>query len=66
MTEAFHIGDIVQVIYSPGLLDPEAGFMQYIGKAGIIVGEGINPDCWIIQFDDFSETEIPISCLAKE
>lgn len=66
MAEVFNLGDIVQVIYSPGLLDREAGFMKYLGMAGIIVASGINPDCWIVQFEEFTEVEIPAACLAKE
>jgi len=66
MADIFNLGDIVQVIYSPGLLDREAGFMQYLGMAGVIVAGGITPDCWIIQLEDFTEVEIPAACLAKE
>jgi hypothetical protein len=66
MTDIIYIGDLVQVTDSVGLLDREADFMQYLGMVGIIVGDGINPDCWIIQFDDLSEVEIPSACLTKE
>jgi hypothetical protein len=64
--ELLNIGDLVQVTYSVGLLDREAELMNYLGMVGIIVDNGINPDCWIIQFDDFSEVEIPSACLVKE
>lgn len=64
--ELLNIGDLVQVIDSPGLLNREAGFMQYLGMVGVIVDSGINDDCWIIQFDDDSEVEIPAACLLKE
>jgi hypothetical protein len=63
--ESLNIGDLVQVIYSPGLLDREAGIMRYIGMVGIIVGSGSEADCWVIQFDDDSEVEIPVACLEK-
>lgn len=64
--ELLNIGDLVQVIYSPGLLDREAGIMQYVGMAGIIVDSGSKSGCWIVQFDNDNEVEIPITCLAKE
>ena len=64
--ELLNIGDLVQVIYSPGLLDRKAGIMQYLGLVGIIVNSGNEADCWIIQFDDDSEVEIPAACLLKE
>lgn len=64
--ELLNIGDLVQVIYSPGLLDREASIMQYLGMVGIIVDSGTEVDCWIIQFDDDSEVEIPTACLLKE
>jgi len=64
--DTLNIGDIVRVTDSPGLLDREASFMQYLGIVGIIVDVGINADCWIIQFDNESEVEIPAACLSKE
>ena len=64
--DTLNIGDIVRVMDSPCLLDREASFMQYLGIVGIIVDMGINADCWIIQFDDESEVEIPAACLSKE
>lgn len=64
--ELLNIGDLVQVIYSPGLLDHEAGIMQYLGMAGIIVDSGTETDCWVVQFDDYSEAEVPAACLSKE
>ena len=64
--DTLNIGDLVRVTDSPGLLDREASFMQYLGIVGIIVDVGINADCWIIQFDNESEVEIPAACLSKE
>lgn len=64
--EALNVGELVQVIYSPGLLDREAGIMRYLGMVGVIVDIGTEVDCWIVQFDDGSEVEIPAACLSKE
>ena len=64
--ETLNTGDLVQVTDSPGLLDRESGFLQYLGMVGIIVDIGINIDCWIVQFDDDSEVEIPAAFLLKE
>jgi hypothetical protein len=64
--EVLNIGDLVQITDSPGLLDRESGFMQYLGMVGVIVDSGVNADCWIIQLDDNSEVEIPAACLLKE
>ena len=64
--DTLNIGDLVRVTDSPGLLDRKATFMQYLGTIGIIVDAGVNADCWIIQFDDESEVEIPTACLCKE
>ena len=59
-------GDLVQVTDSPGLLDRESGFLCYLGMVGIIVDSGVNTDCWIVQFDDDIEVEVPAACLLKE
>lgn len=64
--EMLNIGDLVQVTDSPGLLDRESGFVQYLGMVGVIVDSGINPDCWIIQLDDDTEVEVPAACLLNE
>jgi hypothetical protein len=64
--EALNVGELVQVIYSPGLLDREAGIMRYLGMVGVIVDIGTEVDYWIVQFDDDSEVEIPATCLSKE
>ena len=64
--EILTTGDLVQVTDSPGLLDRESGFLRYLGMVGIIVDSGVNADCWIVQFDDDSEVEIPAACLLKE
>lgn len=66
MSDALNIGDLVEIVDSPGLLDREAAFMQYLGMVGIIVDTGISADCWIIQFDDGGEVEIPAACLSRE
>lgn len=66
MDEIVSIGDLVQVAYSPGLLDMEAGFMRYIGMVGIIIDKGIHAGCLVVQFDDGSEVEIPAPCLSRE
>jgi len=64
--DILNIGDLVQVKDSPGLLDRESGFLQYLGMVGVIVDGGINADCWIIQLDDGTEVEVPAACLFKE
>jgi len=64
--ELLNIGDLVQVTYSPGLLDMEADFMGYIGMVGIIIDKGIHAGCLVVQFDDGSEVEIPVPCLSRE
>ena len=64
--EMLNTGDLVQVTDSPGLLDRESGFMRYLGMVGVIVDSGVNTDCWIVQFDDDSEVEIPAAFLLKE
>ena len=64
--ELLNIGDLVQVTDSPGLLDRESGFLQYLGMVGVIVDSGIHEDCWVIQLDDESEVEIPAACLSME
>ena len=64
--EVLNTGDLVRVIYSPGLLDREAEIIRLIGMVGVIVDRGTNADCWIVQFDDDSEVEIPDACLSKE
>jgi hypothetical protein len=66
MTEILDIGDVVQVIDSPGLLDRDADFLKYLDMVGVIVDIGVSADCWIVQFDDNSEIEIPAACLFKE
>jgi hypothetical protein len=66
MADMLFIGDIVQVTDLPGLLNREAAFMQYLGMVGVIVEKGINTDCWIVQFDDDNEVEIPAVFLYKE
>ena len=63
--EMLSTGDIVQVMDSPGLLDRESGFLRYLGMVGVIVDSGVSTDCWIVQFDDDSEVEIPAACLLK-
>ena len=64
--EMLTIGDLVQVTDSPGLLDRESVFLRYLGMVGVVVDSGVNIDCWIVQFDDDSEVEIPTACLLKE
>ncbi len=66
MTEIFNIGDLVQVTDSPGLLDRGADLLRYRGMVGLVVDNGINVDCWIVQFDDGTEVEVPAACLLKE
>jgi hypothetical protein len=64
--EMLNTGDLVQVTDSSGLLDRESGFLRYLGMVGVVVDSGVNIDCWIVQFDDDSEVEIPAACLLKE
>ena len=66
MSIDLNIGDLVQVIDSPGILDREAGFLKYREMVGVIVDIGTGADCWVVQFDDDSEIEVPAACLFKE
>jgi hypothetical protein len=66
MAEIYYVGEVVQVTDSPGLLDRKADFMRYLGQIGVIVEIGINAECWIVQFDDGVEVEVPATCLVRE
>jgi hypothetical protein len=64
--DTFNIGDLVQVIDSPGLLDREGSYLRYRGLVGLIVDFSVGSDCWVVQFDDGTEIEVPAACLVKE
>ena len=75
----FQIGDVVQVADTEDLyLYPDEALMKYRGMVGVIVDRGstlvvdmsfsenTNRDCWIVQFDDNSEIEVPAIYLLSE